>query len=395
MSRNALFSPGARIGRHTTLGSCSSIVALRLARHTALLPAALLLAAALATALLAAAPAHSSPRATSGQAARYTLGPGKVAVYDLAGGVVLEPTTGPETIIEVTFAGRDADRLKVATGEAEGRRNVRVLYPDEHIIYPPFGPGSNTSTSVRPDGTFGGRNSSLWPTGRRVKISGWGSGLEAHADLKLLVPKGADVLLRLMVGDVRVTNVDSKLNLDIGSGSVVTTGTRGGLAIDTGSGSVRVARADGLVSIDTGSGGVSVHDLRGGDLVIDTGSGDVDVSAIEASTLSVDTGSGRVDLDEVSSRSVHVDTGSGGVTIGLKSIVDELNIDTGSGGVEVSLPRETGAMLSLETGSGGLDVDVPLTTLHRDHGELHGRMGDGRGRIVIETGSGGIHIGGR
>lgn len=380
MSRRAPFP--ARAARATTIETPR--------RADAWLPAVLLLAG-----LLAPAFAHASPKPASGTAERYTLGAGKVAVYDLAGAVTLEPTSGAETVVEVTYGGRDASRLKVATGEAEDRRNLRVLYPEDHIIYPPLGPGSNTSSSVRSDGTFGGKNSGSWLSGRRVKISGWGGGLEAHADLRLLVPRGADVLVRLLAGDVRVTNVDSKLFIDIANGAVITSDTRGELAVDTGSGSVRVARAEGPVSIDTGSGGVSVHDVHGGDLVIDTGSGSVDASAIDAPMLSVDTGSGRVDLDEVKAQTVHVDTGSGGVSLGLRSIIDEISIDSGSGSVEVSLPRDTGAMLSLETGSGGLAVDLPLRTLHRDHGELHGQMGDGRGRIVIETGSGGIHISGR
>jgi hypothetical protein len=336
MTRSAQFPPRAHSGRATTLESHS--------RAAAWVPAALLLAA-----LLAPAPTHSAPKpAAAAGPGRYTLGAGKVAVYNLAGTVVLEPTSGTETVVEVTPGGRDAARLKFATGEAEDRHNLRVLYPEDHIIYPLYGRGSSTSTNVRSDGTFGGKNSS-WSSGRRVKISGSGGGLEAHADLRVLVPKGADVLVRLMVGDARVTNVDSKLFVDIASGSVVTSDTRGGLSIDTGSGDVRVARADGAVSIDTGSGSVSAHEVHGGDLVVDTGSGDVDASAIDA----------------------------------------------GSGGVKVTLPREIGAMLSLETGSGGLDVDLPLTSMHRDHGELRGQLGDGRGRIVIETGSGGIHIAGR
>jgi lia operon protein LiaG len=350
----------------------------------ALLPLALLLAALLWPA-----------RANSAE--RYTLSGRKIAVYNLAGTMVIESASGSEAVVEAMLAGRDQGKLKIATGRIDERQTLRVLYPGNSIVYPQYGRGSSTTTRVRDDGTFGGKDSNLWPSGRRVRISGsgWGGGVEAHADLKLLVPKGCDVIVRLAVGDMRVSNVDSKLFLDTGSGAVVSSGTSGGLAIDTGSGSVRVARADGPVSIDTGSGGVSVHETRGGNLVIDTGSGDVDASAIDTPMLSVDTGSGHVELDGVSARSVHIDTGSGGVTVGLRSIVEELNIDSGSGSVEVQMPRETGAMLSLQTGSGGLDVDMPLTNLRRDHGELYGQMGDGKGRIVIETGSGGIHIGGR
>jgi len=61
----------------------------------------------------------------------------------------------------------------------------------------------------------------------------------------------------------------------------------------------------------------------------------------------------------------------------------------------VAWPHGAGATLNLEAGSGGIDVDLPITNLRRDHGELRGRVGDGRGTVLIETGSGGIHIGSR
>ena len=368
------------------------------ARHGGL-PAPVWLTAALLCAVLSSpAPIHAATvtgRAPAGGAERFTLSGGRVAVYNLAGALVLEPASGSVTTVEVTRAGADAGQLKLTTGHADGREDLRVIYPGNRIVYPVLSHGSTSTTHVRDDGTFGGEHHGVWPDGRTVRISGSGGGTEAHADVRVLVAKGADLLVRLAVGDVRVTNVDSKLRVDIGSGAVVSTDTRGDLDIDTGSGSVRVARASGPVKIDTGSGGVSVHDVSGGPLSIDTGSGGVEASALDVSTLSVDTGSGHVELSEVTANSMHVDTGSGGVAVALRRAFDELNIDTGSGAVEVTMPRDTGAMLALEAGSGGLDVDLPMTNVRRDHGELHGQIGDGKGRIVIETGAGGIHIAGR
>ena len=353
-------------------------------------------AAVLLAALLSPACAHSTPVGDSpaGSIERHALSGARVAVYNLAGAMVLEPAAGAETIVEVTRAGADAGRLRLTTGHADGRQDLRVIYPGDRIVYPVLSHGSSSTTRVRDDGTFGGEHAGTWPDGRRVRIAGSGSGIEAHADVRVRVAKNADVLVRLAVGDVRVMNVDSKLFIDLGNGAVVTSDTRGDLDIDTGSGSVRVARATGSVTIDTGSGGVSVHDVRGGPLSIDTGSGGVEASVLDVPKLSVDTGSGRVELGEVIAASVHIDTGSGGVAVGLLKAIDELDVDTGSGGVEVRMPRDAGAMLALEAGSGSLDVDLPMTSVHRDQGELRGQVGDGRGRIVIETGSGGIRVAG-
>src|SRR5258705_266280 len=138
----------------------------------ALLPLALLLAALLWPA-----------RANSAE--RYTLSGHKIAVYNLAGTMVIEPASGSEAVVEAMLAGRDQGKLKIATGRIDERQTLRVLYPGNSIIYPQYGRGSTTTTRVPDDGTSGGSDSNLWPSGRRVRVSGsgWGGGVEAHADL--------------------------------------------------------------------------------------------------------------------------------------------------------------------------------------------------------------------
>ncbi len=72
--------------------------------------------------------------------------------------------------------------------------------------------------------------------------------------------------------------------------------------------------------------------------------------------------------------------------------IDRLEVDTGSGSVTVRMPEDVGATVEVETGSGGIDVDLPIQirSVRRDY--LRGEIGDGRGTIVIDTGSGGIKL---
>jgi DUF4097 and DUF4098 domain-containing protein YvlB len=106
----------------------------------------------------------------------------------------------------------------------------------------------------------------------------------------------------------------------------------------------------------------------------------------------VDTGSGGIRLERVSSSDVTLDTGSGAVSVELLDRVENLLVDTGSGSVTLYLPANVGAEIEAETGSGGIDVEVPvqIRSVKRDH--LLGRIGDGRGRIDIDTGSGAIRL---
>ncbi|HUF77126.1 MAG TPA: DUF4097 family beta strand repeat-containing protein [Longimicrobiales bacterium] len=312
-----------------------------------------------------------------------------VAVYTLAGRVEVVRGTGADVVVRVTRGGSGASQLGIETGRIDGRSTLRVVFPDDEIVYPEMGRRSSTTTSVRADGTFGDGNGR---SGDRVRIRGGGSGLEAWADLVIEVPVGRAVSAYLGVGEMEATGVSGDLRLDSGSGSVTATDITGALEVDTGSGSVRVSRVAGSLHLDTGSGSIEVEDVTGDEVELDTGSGRVRVTDIRAQTFAVDTGSGAVTLERIDSPTVLVDTGSGSVEIELLSDVGRLDIDTGSGAVIVRAPADLGAMVEIDTGSGGIDMDFPLevTSVRRDR--VQGRLGDGQGTIRIDTGSGSIRI---
>jgi DUF4097 and DUF4098 domain-containing protein YvlB len=80
------------------------------------------------------------------------------------------------------------------------------------------------------------------------------------------------------------------------------------------------------------------------------------------------------------------------VELSLTADAERVRIDTGSGGVALSIPRGFGAELEIDTGSGGIDVDVPVTARRASRRHFTGTLGDGRGTVVIDTGSGGVRI---
>lgn len=322
---------------------------------------------------------------------RFVLPAGDAAIYDLAGSVKIQPG-GNAVTVEMTRAGRDAADLKVATGPIAGAQTLRVLFPGDRIVHTGIRINSRTEVNVRDDGTFSDDSHRAWPSGRKVVLATSGEGVEAHADLVVSVPENAKVSLYLGIGAVDVSNVNGRLRVDTSSGPVTSRGTHGLLDIDTGAGVVSVRDAEGDLKVDTGSGEVTVQNVRGGDVKIDTGSGTVRVSSVRAELIRVDTGSGGVELAEIHSPDVGVDTGSGGVTVDLAEDITNLDVDTGSGGVDVWVPRSLGADFALETGNGSIHVDVPYQSFHVERDDVRGRFGDGKGRIHVETGSGGVQI---
>jgi len=329
------------------------------------------------------------------QPERRTLAGDHVAIYNLAGVMRLERGTGGDVVVELTRGGPDAAKLEIATGPVRGRQALRVIYPDDEVVYRGLGRGANTTLHVRDDGTFNDRDQGRHRSdeGRRVRIASSGSGLEAHADVRIAIPAGKRVEVYLAVGQAFASNVDGDLRVDVAAANVTADHVKGSLLVDTGSGDVRLSDAQGDVSLDTGSGNVTVSGVSGPELKLDTGSGDVIAERVATDVLMIDTGSGDVTASSVRAGDVKIDTGSGNVRLDLLADLQALDVDTGSGDVTINVPPDLGAELEIETGSGDIDlqnVTVRTTRLERDH--LTGAIGDGKGRIRIETGSGGVHL---
>lgn len=340
---------------------------------------------AVTSALAVAAPAVAQER--------YAVGGDDVAIYNLAGEVTVTGGQGSDVAVEVMRGGRDGQRLDVQIGEIDGRQALRVMYPSDQISYNPGRGGGNTTVTVRPDGTWGGDGIGGWfSRSDRVRIASRGGGLDAHADLRITVPEGRRIAIHLAVGRITAANVNGRVILDTHSGGVEARDMTGYLNIDTGSGTVAVQGMDGDLEIDTGSGGVRVSDVTGQEIGIDTGSGGVEADGLAARRIDIDTGSGSITMRHSSARDIRLDTGSGSVRADLTEEIDRLVVDTGSGSVTVRLPAELSARVAIETGSGGIETDFPVMITRRARDELHGTIGDGRGTIEIDTGSGSVRL---
>ena len=56
------------------------------------------------------------------------------------------------------------------------------------------------------------------------------------------------------------------------------------------------------------------------------------------------------------------------------------------------LPESLGARIRIDTGSGGIDTDIPIQVNRTERNFLSGSIGDGKGEIIIDTGSGGVRL---
>ncbi|HXI20025.1 MAG TPA: hypothetical protein VNH46_03020, partial [Gemmatimonadales bacterium] len=162
------------------------------------------------------------PAVLAAQGRSYHVSGADVAIYNIVGEITVRAGTGPDVVVEVNPLGRDAGRLTVATGEIEGFQTLRVIYPDDRIVYDRLEDDGSTNLTIRDDGTWGsfdGRRE-RGRGDRRITVRGSGSGLEAAADLRISIPSGKRVGVYLGVGRLDAANVSGRIRLDGASADI-------------------------------------------------------------------------------------------------------------------------------------------------------------------------------
>src|SRR5437867_2641183 len=194
-------------------------------------------------------------------------------------------------------------------------------------------------------------------------------------------------------GKASVTNVDGAIRVYVASADVAADRTKGSLRVESGSGNVDLRTASGDVNLETGSGDITVAGVDGSSLRLDTGSGSVTVTDAKASSVHIETGSGDIEATGASGDELSFETGSGHVDVALVTAFHSVHIETGSGDVTLKVPPTLGAEVDLDTGSGDIDLGgLTLQVRRIEHDHVTGTLGDGKGRVSIETGSGSVHL---
>ena len=319
-----------------------------------------------------------------------------VVIYNVSGHVTLRRGTGDAVTVRATAQGPDGSQLRFASDTEGSRGRFRVVFPDVNRIASPDGQGWGTDNlDLRADGTFGNNNGDGWRhRGDRVRVGG-SSGFRGWADLEITIPAGRNVTVHLVAGRLEADGVESDVTVDTWGAEAVATNITGNWLFDAGAGGVEVRGMRGSLKIDAGSGGGRITDVTGDVLDIDAGSGGTEATNISVGRFNLDVGSGGLTMRGVTSRRGRIDAGSGRVVLAYTpdAVIEELAIESGSGVVELTTPRAIDARLTIDQGSGGTNVqrDGAIFERRGSDGTVL-RFGEGRGRISIETGSGGVTI---
>lgn len=212
----------------------------------------------------------------------------------------------------------------------------------------------------------------------------------ARVSLDLSRPRGGDTRFEVTVPHgVRVSARAT-------TGDISITGTKGGVDANTQSGDLVVEDAAVMVDLRSMSGDITARGITGtvevntlnGELLLRDVKGDVDATSV----------SGDLDLQNVTARYVRARSTSGEVTYeGTVDPTGRYELGSHSGGVTLTIPENTGALLTIATYSGGIESDFQITLRPGDHGIGASRrftfeVGKGDARISAESFSGDIVI---
>lgn len=183
---------------------------------------------------------------------------------------------------------------------------------------------------------------------------------KAQATITVTVPHDCPVSLNLVSADAVVTGMTVRTSIKSASGDVTLDGVAGAIDANTVSGAIEAQGLDGTVSFTSVSG-------------------DLSLAGASIERLAARTVSGRIAAD--------VDL-PGECRIDVNSV---------SGEVALRIPESAGAEISLNSAAGRIDTSFPELdrqdrTVSRS---VNGKIGDGSGRLAVNTVSGTVTLLGR
>jgi DUF4097 and DUF4098 domain-containing protein YvlB len=208
----------------------------------------------------------------------------------------------------------------------------------------------------------------------------WSGGV----DYTVTLPREANVVLRSVSGDIRVSNLNGELRAESVSGDVVAASVR------------RIRQAK------TVSGDVEITDSDGEEVTGTTVSGSIMTRGVKARSVDLTSVSGDLRMTDVESDRTFVKSVSGDVEFsGQLARNGRYEFQSHSGDVRVMPTGSQGFSIEASTFSGNLRSDYPLTLQgnppnnfgpRRSNRLIRGSFGEGGAVIIVQSFSGDITI---
>jgi len=210
-------------------------------------------------------------------------------------------------------------------------------------------------------------------------------------DYTIVVPANTQLHSVAGSGNVSVSGIQGPANFTAGSGNISASSIGGDVQALAGSGDITLSNIQGQAQATTGSGNIEVRGAKGS-VRLHTGSGTLKLSQPDDDVVA-ESGSGSIGVNGAHA-DLRVRTGSGDVSVdGNPGESNYWDLHASSGNVTLQVPQSASFRLYAHTSSGDIDAGIPIVLegTAAKH-ELRARIGDGKGRVEVETSSGNIAL---
>ncbi len=298
--------------------------------------------------------------------------------------------TGPVVTADRKFTVSGPVRIEIVNGA--GTTQVTSGRAGEVQIHAEFRAKSRLFQDGQRNLDRMARNPPISQEGNFIRIGGGGERVSGViVNYTITVPTETEIHATGGSGAIEVGGIKGPATFTVGSGDISAQNIGGDVQAVAGSGSVELSQIRGQVQATAGSGDLKLSGIHG-DIRAQTGSGEVEINS-PGDAVVVSSGSGGITVSQVST-DLRLHTTSGDVTVeGNPQASAYWDVRTSSGSVSLHVPPTSSFRLYARTSSGDIDTEIPIT-MEGTTGkhELRARIGDGKGRVEVETSSGKISL---
>ena len=209
---------------------------------------------------------------------------------------------------------------------------------------------------------------------------------------------GNNITVKSGSGSITAEIIKGSAQLTTSYGSITCTDmSDGDLKLKTSSGKIRLSNASfGDCNAHTSYGSVESDQLKGKSIKLHSGSGSINLTDSSADTTNLTTSYGRITCRQITTNEITAKSGSGDLDIACSdSTPDEIVADlvTSYGTIDFAAPQNFTGQVDMSTSYGSIRTNRPITVSGQiSKKKLKGTIGEGNGRLHLQTSSGSINL---
>ncbi len=209
---------------------------------------------------------------------------------------------------------------------------------------------------------------------------------------------GENITVKSSSGSITAEIIKGSTQLTTSYGSITCTDmSDGDIKLKTSSGKIKLSNVSfGDCDAHTSYGSIASDELKGESIKLHSGSGDIKLTESSANTTNLSTSYGRITCRQMTTNSITAKSGSGNLDIACSdSTPNEIVADlvTSYGSIDLTVPQNFTGQVDLSTSYGSIRTGRPITVSGQiNKKKLKGTIGQGNGKLHMQTNSGSINL---